>query len=66
MPATPEPIATLKAAYRFLSRPLHIDARRNVGTWELKGYSALLSRLRNQIAKLQNRRPKANNNRGAS
>ena len=53
---TSEPLATLKAAYRWLSHPLRIDARRNVATFDLKGHSALLARLRSTIARLTNNR----------
>lgn len=51
-----EPLATLKAAYRWLSKPLRIDAAHNAVTFDLRGHQALTARLRNTIARLTNHR----------
>jgi hypothetical protein len=56
MPATPEPLATLKATERWLDRPLRIDARRNTATFDLKGHRTVLARLRAAIARVENHR----------
>jgi hypothetical protein len=49
-----EPLPTLEKALEYLSKPLRIDAKRNMVTFTAQGLTALRSRLRVQIAKLQN------------
>jgi hypothetical protein len=49
-----EPLPTLKAVDRRLSKPYRVDHKRNLIMFEMTGWEGMMSRLRVQIARLQN------------
>ena len=55
---SPELLATLKAAEKWLKNPLRIDAKRNVATFDLKGHPTLMARLRTAIAAIEGSAPR--------
>lgn len=49
-----EPLSTLKALERKLSKPYRVDHRRNLIVFEMTRWEAMMGRLRHEIARLQN------------
>lgn len=54
MTAPREPLSTLKALERKLSKPYRVDYKRNLIVFEMTRWESLMGRLRHEIARLQN------------